>query len=452
MSDGDTTDVSGFLRKLERGKPLNAEVTSQLLNRIYNILESLSGEGCCVEKPLDRKGLGWKIVVDGAHSDLEPAGRIPMPFELIAVDNAWHVWLLDAEVVLNNYHATKSTNLQTAGGGRWTASTFVAENDVYLYVLENSATATKHGPNCYTWNVAASVPTGALASVRLAHVTSATNAVQYVRGNQIFYTFANSEIITHDAVNAVTHIVTDSTSNAIPVDEHLAFVVREGSTIKYLKATDLLEIAYTKAQEVLRNPPAPDTPPSDIMPIGDETYDEWEARIKDAIRDCLVADHWPYMPEFSGESMYDADPSQFTYFGGWGVYDPVNDQFSSYWRGIDESRLRAWHIPGRKDLDEILRLMDAISDRIEEITEDPDGPQGQQLSLLDKMCQQSAIAAGGITTLKELINTIKEDIYTYDISAAEANGIITDLTARVSALDTRRDAIDDDVTALEGIV
>ena len=146
--DAQQTDVRGFLRKLRKGEPINTEATSTLLNRIYNILEGLAGEGCRVDKPLDCKGLGWRIIVDGCYSDLEPMGRVPMPFEFIAVDNAWHVWLKDAEVVLNNYHASKADNLQTAGD-LWTAATYAPNSNLYLYVFESSATDTKHGANCY---------------------------------------------------------------------------------------------------------------------------------------------------------------------------------------------------------------------------------------------------------------------------------------------------------------
>ena len=445
------TDISGFLRKLQKGRPLNAEVTSQLLNRIYNILESLAGEGCTVEKPTNRKGLGWKIVVDGAHSDLEPSGRVPMPFELIAVDNTWHVWLLDAEVVLNNYHATKADNLITVGG-LWSAATYSTGNDVYLYVIESSETDTKHGPNCYTWNVATSVPTGALASVRLAHVTSATNAVQYVRGNQIFYTFQNSEILTHDAANAEVHMVLDSTSGTMPVDDHLAFVLRENGVLKYYKVTDLLKVAYTRSKQLMRNPPDPDTPTSDILPIGDETYDEWVDRIKGEIYDCLVGDGWPYMPLFgSAGSMWDSDPSQFNYFGGWGAYDGVSDEWHSYWRGVDESQFDTWHLPSKGDLDEILRLMQAIKYRLDALTEDPDGELGPQKSLIAQMCEASGEASSAASDLTTLLNSIYNTQGGIDYKINQALGIISDCQSRLAALENRKNAIDADVTALEAI-
>ena len=448
----DRTDISGFLRKLQRGQPLNEEVTSRLLNRIYNILENLAGVGCVVEKPLNRKGLGWKIVVDGAHSDLEPAGRVPMPFELIAVDNAWHVWLLDAEVVLNNYHAAKADNLQAAGGGRWTAATYAAGSDVYLFVIESSATDTKHGANCYTWNVSTSVPTGALASVKLGRVTSATSAVQYVRGNQIFYTFENSEIITHDAANAEVHVVTDSTSGTMPIDDHLAFVLRDSGVIKYYKATDLLKIAFARSKNLMRNPPAPDTPTSDIMPIGDETYEEWEARIKDEIMDCLTADGFPYMPKFSGEFIWPGDnPSDFDYFGGWGVYDGASDTWHSYWRGVNESQFDTWHLPKRSDLDEILRLLQAIQDRLDELTDDPDGIAGPQKSLLAQMCEAAGEAADAADTLTALLSSIANTQGGIAYKLNQAYGIISDCQSRMAALEARKADIDADVTALEGI-
>ena len=449
----DYTDISGFLRKMQRGRPLNAEATTLLLNRIFNILEGLAGEGCSVDKPLDRKGLGWKIVVDGSHSDLEPAGRVPMPFELIAVDNAWHVWLLDAEVVVNNYHADKAANLQTSGGGRWTSASFAPGSSVYLFVTDKSATSTKHGAHCYAWNVSTSVPEGALASVLLGSVTDETHAVQRVRGNQVFYTFANSEILTHDNVNAVFHMVLDSASQTMPIDDHLAFVIRTGGVLRYYKATDLLKTAYRKSKDIMRNPPDPDVPPSDILPIGDETYEEWEDRIKNAIRDCLVNDGWPYMPLYSGASIWpEDDPDDFDYFGGWGVYDPINDRFASYWRGIDSGMFDEWHLPKREDMDEILRLLQEIQDRLDALTDDPDGPQGPQKSLLAQMCEAAGEAADAMAVLTTVLNTVNnlEGALTYKLN--EAMGIASDCQSRLAALETRKAAIDADVTDLEGLV
>ena len=447
----DFTDISGFLRKMKKGEPLNQEATCQLLNRIYNILEGLAGEGCSVEKPLDRDGLGWKIVVDGCHSDLEPAGRAPMPFELVSVDNAWHVWLKDAEVVLNNYHATKAPNLLTDGGGRWTAATYASGSYVYMFVMQASATDVKHGPNCYIYNVSTSVPENALASVCLGRVVSDTRAVQFIRGNQIFYTFANSEILTHDMPNAVVHMVTSSTSGTMPIDDHLAFVIREGGVLKYYKATDLLKVAYQKSRDLMRNPPDPEAEPSDLMPIGDETYDEWKDRIMRQIRECLVEDGWPYMPAFGSETIWpDDDPDDFEYFGGWGVYDPVNDEFGSYWRGIDTSMFDEWHLPARTDMDEILRLMQAISDRLDAITDDPDGA-GPQKSLVQQMCDAAAEAYDAADRLATLLESINNAQGMLNANLSTAYGLISDCQSRLSALETRKSAIDADVTALEGL-
>lgn len=445
------TDISGYLRKMKKGEPLNQEATCQLLNRIYNILEGLAGEGCTVEKPLDRKGLGWKIVVDGCHSDLEPAGRVPMPFELVTVDNAWHVWLLDAEVVLNNYHAAKAPNLQTAGDGRWTAATYAAGSYLWLYVLEASETDLKHGADCYIWNVATSVPTGALASVRLGQVVSDTRAVQFVRGNQIFYTFADSEIVTHDAPNAEVHVVTDSTSGTMPVDDHLAFVVREGGVLKYYKATDLLKAAYTASRDLIRNPPDEEDDPSELLPIGDETYDEWKDRIQEQMKTCLVEDGWPYMPLFGSETIWpEDDPEDFTYFGGWGDYDSVNDVFTSYWRGIDQSQFDEWHLPARADLNEILRLMQAIANRLDALETDPDGD-GPGKSLLAQMCEAAGEASDAASRLTALVSSAINGQSVLEDKLQQAGQMLSDCQSRLSALDARRAAIDADVTALEGL-
>ena len=297
------------------------------------------------------------------------------------------------------------------------------------------------------------MPTGALVSVKLGRVTSATSAVQYVRGNQIFYTFENSEIITHDAANAEVHVVTDSTSGTMPIDDNLAFVLRDSGVIKYYKATDLLKIAFARSKNLMRNPPAPDTPTSDIMPIGDETYEEWEARIKDEIMDCLTADGFPYMPKFSGEFIWPGDnPSDFDYFGGWGVYDGASDTWHSYWRGVNESQFDTWHLPKRSDLDEILRLLQAIQDRLDELTDDPDGIAGPQKSLLAQMCEAAGEAADAADTLTALLSSIANTQGGIDYKLNQAYGIISDCQSRMAALETRKANIDADVTALEGII
>ena len=448
--DAQATDVRGFLRKLRKGEPLNTEATSLLLNRIFNILESLAGEGCRVEKPLDCEGLGWRVIVDGCYSDLEPIGRVPMPFEFIAVDNAWHIWVKDAEVVLNNYHASKADNLLTSGDGQWTTATYAPNSNVYLYVFESSATDTKHGPNCYSWNISTSVPTGALASILLGRVASSTLAVQNARGNQIFYSFADSEIIKHDSQNAVMHINTDSASGAMSVDDHLAFVVRTGGILRYYKVTDLLKAAFKKFEELIREEPDPETDPSELMPIGDETFDEWEGRIKDEIRNCLIEDGWPYMPEFGGENMWpEESSSSFDYYGGWGVYDYINDRFYSYWRGIDADKLTEKHIPARKELDEILAKMQAIKDRIEDLTTDPDGPQGPRKSKLAELSDRAAEAYGNAQSMMDELATV--DALASDLNSRlnEAASLRADCTARAQALAARQAAIDADVTDLE---
>ena len=46
-------------------------------NRLANILQDIQGIGCRIEKPTDRDGLGWHIVVDGYSTDIDsPDGSI----------------------------------------------------------------------------------------------------------------------------------------------------------------------------------------------------------------------------------------------------------------------------------------------------------------------------------------------------------------------------------------
>lgn len=65
--------IFGFLRRSRPGDPLRNVATTEKLNRICNILEDIQGQGCHIEKPTAKNGYGWRIVVDGYHSDLDPA-------------------------------------------------------------------------------------------------------------------------------------------------------------------------------------------------------------------------------------------------------------------------------------------------------------------------------------------------------------------------------------------
>ena len=452
--DAQQTDIRGFLRKMKKGEPLNTEATSLLLNRIFNILESLAGEGCMVDKPLDNEGLGWRIIIDGCHSDLEPMGRVPMPFEFIAVDNAWHIWLKDAEVVLNNFHATRASNLTLDDSECYSAATFGANANVFLYVYGTAESdGTRHSKNTYFFDVSTSVPTGALASIQLGRVQSANIAIQYQRGNQIFYTFADSEIIEHDSQNAVVHIKTDSASAATPAfDEHFGLVLRHGGQIKYYKATDLLKVAFDAVKDLMREEPDPSTDPSEVLPIGDETYDEWEERIKAGIRQCLIEDGWPYMPDFVDGEWEDPEAessSSYQYYGGYGAYDWVNDRFDSFWRGIDDSTLFQAHLPARTDLNEILRLMQAIQDKLDALERDPDGPLGPEKSELQKLRDKVAEAEGKAAGLQMHLDQVQGFVDGLLDRDATIQELISDNQSRYAALQTRQAQIDADVTDLE---
>ena len=442
--DAQQTDIRGFLRKMKRGEPLNTEATTLLLNRIFNILESLAGEGCMVDKPLDNEGLGWRIIIDGSHSDLEPMGRVPMPFELMSVDNAWHVWLKDAEVVLNNFHATKAESLTLDDSESYSTATFGVGANVFLYVYSVAESdGTKHSASAYFWDVATSVPTGALASIQLAQVRNANLATQYQRGNQILYSFVDSEIIRHDADNAVMHVRTGSPSHEImPVNEHLGFVLRSGGVIRYYKATDLLEVAFEKAQDLIREEPDPEVPESEWI-IGDETREEWEERMKAAIRQCLTSDGWPYQPKFNLAHV-PAEERECEYFGGYGNPTPC-------WRGIKPEQLRENHLPPRDDLTEALRLLALIRAKLDSIDIDPDddGPLKSNLVKLREKIAEVEVAAndlhghmGDLMLAEQAVSGMIDTA----LDLATAN------QEHYAEIQDRQAAIDADVTDLEGVL
>ena len=59
-----------------RGRALRQLASTENINKLANVLEDLSGDGCRIEKPVDDDGRGWKVVVDPHASDAEPSSYI----------------------------------------------------------------------------------------------------------------------------------------------------------------------------------------------------------------------------------------------------------------------------------------------------------------------------------------------------------------------------------------
>ena len=68
--------VRNFLKTHQNDAPSRTVPGVGDANRITNILQDIQGIGCRIEKPTDRDGLGWHIVVDGSTDIESPDGSI----------------------------------------------------------------------------------------------------------------------------------------------------------------------------------------------------------------------------------------------------------------------------------------------------------------------------------------------------------------------------------------
>ena len=441
-TDVQQTDVRGFLRKMRKGEPLNTEATTRLFNRIYNILEGLAGEGCVVEKPLYREGLGWRIVVDGSHSDTEPMGRVPMPFELIHTGGAWHIWLRDAEVVMNNYHAHRANSLLLDESSSYTAMSFGADANVYLYVTAVKVNGVLHGQESYIWDIGVTVPTGALAYIVLGRVESATRAIQYQRGNQILYSLADSEIIKLDSANAEAHVdvPTDNLDGPIPppstiptIDDHLALVVRHGGGIQYYKLTDLLAVAFSGVVDIISDPDGP---------IGNKTWEEWESQLEDIAFESLQDLGWVFQPRFSDE---DLDGSEY-YGGGIG-----SASVRSAWVGITDEMLEELNLPPRSNLDQALDKLAEVREVFDAINTDPDGDGPQRTKVAELSAKLTQLESAADSAISDLVD-LESLASAIGAKLQSAQALASQNETRFTQLEARRDAIELDVEALEDLV
>ena len=79
--------IDGFFKKAKPGQPLRALANVDNLNRVANVLNDISGEGCYIEKPKD--GEPWVIHVSDSVSDNEPMfQKKEMQCEVTAVNQA----------------------------------------------------------------------------------------------------------------------------------------------------------------------------------------------------------------------------------------------------------------------------------------------------------------------------------------------------------------------------
>ena len=131
--------IDGFFKKAKPGQPLRALANVDNLNRVANVLNDISGEGCTIEKPTD--GSAWIIRYDGAISDNTP---LLMPHDLEVQINAANqavyrsdnnkIFPTAVNITVNN----NAANIDGTQPTTWTPTAGVK----YLYILQRYNTYT----------------------------------------------------------------------------------------------------------------------------------------------------------------------------------------------------------------------------------------------------------------------------------------------------------------------
>jgi len=85
--------LADFFHRIMPEDPLRKVANVRDMRRVHNILEDIEGVGCRVEKPTNREGLGWRIIVDGSSDvDIGEYKLDAYPFEIIATQSTPGVW------------------------------------------------------------------------------------------------------------------------------------------------------------------------------------------------------------------------------------------------------------------------------------------------------------------------------------------------------------------------
>ena len=100
-------------------------------------------------------------------------------------------------------------------------------------------------------------------------------------------------------------------------------------------------------------------------------------------------------------------------------------------------------------MNEILRLMQAIQDKLDALERDPDGPLGPEKSELQKLRDKVAEAEGKAAGLQMHLDQVQGFVDGLLDRDATIQELISDNQSRYAALQTRQAQIDADVTDLE---
>jgi hypothetical protein len=126
--------IDGFFKKAKPGQPLRALANVDNLNKVANIINDISGEGCTIEKPKD--GEPWIIHVSDTVSDNEPLfQKKEMQCEVSAANIAvWvesnnRIWARNVAIYVNGLAVTVTGTLPYW----WTATAGVK----YMYILQH---------------------------------------------------------------------------------------------------------------------------------------------------------------------------------------------------------------------------------------------------------------------------------------------------------------------------
>jgi len=73
--------IRNFLQRKRPGDPVGKTGDAAAWNRVCNILEDMTGVGIRIQKPTDREGRGWKLIVDGSSDEGESPTTYQPPWQ-----------------------------------------------------------------------------------------------------------------------------------------------------------------------------------------------------------------------------------------------------------------------------------------------------------------------------------------------------------------------------------
>lgn len=403
--------ILNYFRRSHPGVGINRIFPCSEQNKVYNILETMEGEGCSIVRPLDGEGKGWKILVDGYSSDSPPRFSMDglMPFDAVHRRLGTQIYIEGATVILDNETIRRRPGIEGKKGDnkRFTELTYP---DKAFLVVERREDDEKR----LEWYISSHVPYSAFWSLQVCDKT-----FQLFHGCVSAYSCACAPCLEFNEIRGRYSLARfqtggrlDSLDSLATLAEHISLLCWDGGRAHYLQALGLFSRYESSVEERLRD---------EYVTPSQGDWEFWRQYI-----DTWLSEYLPFQAPCTGDGK--------AYLASGGNWVEMTDKVAA-----------ELHLPPASDISDLPGRLDTLQAKLEEIQKEMDGETFKQ-ELADAEANVGRVTSnvGGVYgRISSLLNAAKyanlEARWVMTESDAY-DALLTDQEQRLSVLEAKKEA------------